>query len=102
MGFTNGKYEYEISFFFFCKYDLFIKWQDINIKMIFLYDKFIVFYINLGEEGIEKLEFWFVIKFKSLLDKSMLKFKYCGLEVFEFILNCRWIILYRFKFIEFI
>jgi hypothetical protein len=55
--------------------------------MISVYDKFIALCINLGEEVKKKLEFWLVIKFKSLPEKIMLKLKYCGLELAQSIPN---------------
>lgn len=48
--------------------------------MISVYDKFIALYINFRTEVKNKLEFWLVIKFKSLPDKIMQKPKCCGLE----------------------
>lgn len=48
--------------------------------MISVYDKFIALYINFRTEVKKKLEFWLVIKFKSLPDKIMRKQKCCGLE----------------------
>lgn len=48
--------------------------------MISVYDKFIALYINFRTEVKKKLEFWLVIKFKSLPDKIMQKPKCCGLE----------------------
>ena len=70
--------------------------------MILVHDKFIALYINLGKEGIKKLEIWPVIKFKSLPDKIMLKPKYCGLELSESISDYPWATSDRFRFIDFI